>query len=226
MIRRDLVAALAPQIEPHVERDLVVAAAAGVQLGAAVTGDLGDAPFDRGVDVFVGRRERERTVGELLLDPIERGRDDAALLLAQQSDAREHLHVRTRTGEVVGREPPVERQADGEREQLVGRAFAEPAVPERLSVLAACHSCGSRHVGARALAARPRLGRQAPQPHEAFGVLVAERVFGVVGREVVVVEPTSHAATDRIAATRFEPQPHLAGHVLLRRRPRTRRARA
>ena len=34
--------------------------------------------------------------------------------------------------EVVGREAPVERQAGGEREQLVGRPGAEPAVPERL----------------------------------------------------------------------------------------------
>ena len=43
------------------------------------------------------------------------------------------VHVRARAREVVGREPAVERQADGEREQLVGRAFAEPAVPERLA---------------------------------------------------------------------------------------------
>ena len=49
---------------------------------------------------------------------------------------REHRDVRTRAGEVVGGEPAVERQADGEREQLVGRALAEAAVPQRLPGLA------------------------------------------------------------------------------------------
>ena len=38
--------------------------------------------------------------------------------------------VRARPDEVVGREAPVERQALGEREQLVGRAVGEATVPE------------------------------------------------------------------------------------------------
>ena len=120
--------------------------------------------------------------------------DDRPLLGGEQPDVREHRDVRARAREVVGREPAVERQADGEREQLVGRALAEAAVPQRLAgrVGSRAHSTRSR-----ALAARPRLGRQAPEPHEAFGVLVAERVLGVVGREVVVVEA---AAARRPAA--------------------------
>ena len=52
--------ALAAQVEAHVERDLVVAAATGVQLGTDRARDLGDPPLDRGVDVLVARRERER----------------------------------------------------------------------------------------------------------------------------------------------------------------------
>src|SRR5690349_14899918 len=64
--RGDLRLALAAQPEPQRERDLVVAAAAGVQLGAGRAGDLGDAPFDRGVDVLVARDERERSRVELL----------------------------------------------------------------------------------------------------------------------------------------------------------------
>ena len=127
------------------------------------------------------------SLGELLFDAVERGDDDAALVVGQQADARQHLHVRARTDEVVAREPAVERQADREREQLVGRALAEPAVPERLAARRLVRRARSR--GARALAARPRLGREAPEAHEALGVLVAERVVGVVGREVVVVEP-------------------------------------
>ena len=42
---------------------------------------------------------------------------------------------------------------------------------------------------------------------------MAERVFGVVGREVVVVETARRAPAGRVAPTRLEPQPHLAGHV-------------
>ncbi len=50
--------ALAPQAQ--VGRDLVVAAARRVQLGAGGAGELGDPPLDRGVDVLVGGDERER----------------------------------------------------------------------------------------------------------------------------------------------------------------------
>ena len=78
-------AAFAPQVEPHVERDLVVAAATGVQLRTDRARDLGDAALDRGVDVLVGRRERERLARELLLDAVERGDDDAPLVLGEQT---------------------------------------------------------------------------------------------------------------------------------------------
>ena len=65
--------------------------------------------------------------------------------------------------------------------------------------------------GPRALAARPRLGRQAPQAHEPFGVLVAERVLGVVRREVVVVERRAGArrptASQRPASSRSRTSP-------------------
>ena len=136
--------ALAPEEQPQVERDLVVAAAAGVQLGAGRARDLGDPPLDRGVDVFVGRRERERRRRRA---PLRRGR------ARRRSPARSSLgragrrassmcDVRARPGEVVGREPAVERQADGEREQLVGRALAEAAVPQRLRRVAVASLVG------------------------------------------------------------------------------------
>ena len=86
----------AAQVQPHVERDLIVAAAAGVQLRAGRARDLGDAALDRGVDVFVGRRERERSRRQLLFDARERGVDHLALLLVEQADPLEHVHVRAR----------------------------------------------------------------------------------------------------------------------------------
>ena len=111
-----LLTTFAAHVQPQVECDLVVAAAAGVQLGAGRPRDLRDAPLDRGVDVFVARHERERAVGQFLLDAVERGDDHRLLLRGEQPDAREHRDVRARAVEVVAREPVVERQADRERE--------------------------------------------------------------------------------------------------------------
>ena len=132
-MRGDLVVALAAHVEPEVERDLVVAAPTGMELGAGTARDLGDAAFDRGVDVLVGGSEREGAVGQLRADPIERGMDHRALFGGQQSDVLQHRHVRARAREVVDREPLIERQADGERQQFVGGPFTEAAVPQRLS---------------------------------------------------------------------------------------------
>ena len=58
---------------------------------------------------------------------------------------------------------------------------------------------------------------EAPQAHEPGGVLVAERVLGLVGRELVVVEPAVGAAAGDEAAPGLEPQPDLAGDVPLGR---------
>ena len=139
---------------------------------------------------------------ELLLDARERGGDHLALLLVEQADAFEHVHVRARSREVVAREPAVVRQADREREQLVGGAFAEPPGPERLPGCFASVRLGS-------LTAAPGPWRRdhvcADRPHsrtKPFGVLVAERVLGVVGREVVVVETARRAPADRAALSR------------------------
>ena len=51
-------------------------------------------------------------------------------VVGEHADTRQHGDVRARAREVVGREPPVERQALGEREQLVGRTVGEATVPE------------------------------------------------------------------------------------------------
>ena len=98
-------------------------------------GDLGDPALDRGVDVLVRGRELERALVQLGPDLIERVGDREALLLGEQPDRRQHVDVRPRAGEVVVGEPLVERQADAERHQRVGRTFAEAAVPERAGLV-------------------------------------------------------------------------------------------
>ena len=108
------------------------------------TGDLGDPALDRGVDVLVGRRELERAVVQLGPDPVERVGDREPLLLGEQADRRQHVDVRARAGEVVVRQPLVERQADAERHQRVGRPLAEAAVPERAGLAARVVAGGHR----------------------------------------------------------------------------------
>ena len=124
------VGALALEEQAQRGRDLVVAAAAGVELRAGRPRELGDAALDRGVDVLVAGTEHEGAVGELDSDPIERGDHQRRLLVGEQTRAREHRDVRARAHDVVGREALVEREALGEREQLVGRTVGEAAVPE------------------------------------------------------------------------------------------------
>ena len=122
------------RVEPQVGGDLVVAAAAGVDLAAGGTGDLGDPPFDGGVDVLVGRAELEGAAGELLLHLVERGEDRRRLLTVEQAAPHQPAHVGARAGDVVGCEPLVVGQRDGVGEQLLGRSIGEPAVPQRLAV--------------------------------------------------------------------------------------------
>src|SRR5690606_2734219 len=63
----------------------------------------------------------------------------------------------------------------------------------------------------------PGLDVQAPQPHEARGVLVAEPVAAVVGRERVVVEAVVAASARHLARPRRQVQPDVAGDEALAR---------
>jgi hypothetical protein len=111
--------------------DLVVAAAPGVELGPGVAGQGRDPALDGGVDVLVGGFEGEATGGQLGLDRVERGQHRLGLAGRQQSGPGQPGDVGPAAGQVVGRQPPVERQAHRERQQLLGRSPAEPPVPQR-----------------------------------------------------------------------------------------------
>ena len=119
--------------------------------------------------------------------------------------------VRARAREVVGREAPVERQALGEREQLVGRTVGEAAVPEGHAPGAS----GRDRPAARAHVSTDRPHRRTKPAESSW----RKRVGGVVGGEVVAVEAAVGAAAGDEAAARLEPQAHLAGDELLRRGP-------
>ena len=70
---------------------------------------------------------------ELLFHAVQRRDEDPALGIGQEAHPGQHLHVRVRAREVVGGEAPVEREAHGEREELVGGTLTEATVPERLA---------------------------------------------------------------------------------------------
>ena len=132
-------------------------------------GELGDPALDRGVDVLVGRRELERARRRARL---RRGRARRAPSRASSSvssaDAR-------RASATCAREPA---RSSGARrrsnDRLSVNASSSSAGPS------AKRPCQSGHAGRGAgpagppCSARPRLDRQAPEAHEAGGVLVAE----------------------------------------------------
>ena len=109
---------------------LVVAAAPRVQLGSDRAGDLRGAPLDGGVDVLVVGSEAEGAGRQLLAHVVQRRQQDGALLVGEHAGPLEAAHVGTRRHQVVPRQPLVEREADGERQQLLRRPVGEPPFPE------------------------------------------------------------------------------------------------
>jgi hypothetical protein len=118
-------------VEAQVGGDLVVTAAAGVQAGADVAGDLGHPALHRRVDVLVARGEGEAARRELLAHSRQGSEEDLAVGGPEQADPYQPPHVGGRAGQVVGGEAPVDAQAHGVGEQLLGRTGPlEAPLPE------------------------------------------------------------------------------------------------
>ena len=124
---------LAAHEQPQGRRDLVVATACGVHLAADFTGDLRDAPLDRGVDVFVARLDDERPRADLVGDRVQRSGDRSRFVGPENSAGAEHVDVSERSGDVVENEAHVESDAVGVRTQGVGTRRRETSVPQRLT---------------------------------------------------------------------------------------------
>ncbi len=169
-------------MDPHVGDDLVVAAAAGVELGAGFAGDLGEPALNRHVHILVGIGRN----GGAGLDLAPDGRE--AVLDGPQLGAGEHARiaqgagVRHRALDVLGPEAPIERQRAVQRHER-GRALAGEASRARdrhavYSVMTASYGPGDgvvleflHHVVLLADPG-PDLDRQAPQLDEPGGGLV------------------------------------------------------
>ena len=118
------------QIKPHVEGDLIVAAPRRVQFAPGRTDQLGQAPLDIHVNVFVGLGELELAAVDLALHRLQapddfarvRGRDDA--LLGQ------HFGVRDAAANIVAVEPGIDVDRRGKSFHRGRRAGAEAPAPK------------------------------------------------------------------------------------------------
>ena len=157
--------AAAPQAQRR--GHLVVAAPPGVQLGPDVAHQLGDAPFDGGVDVLVTGGEDELARGELLLHDVEGLHQGGHLAVGEDARLAQALDVRPRAGQVVVGQHPVEGQADGERGHGVGHAGRDASLPERQCSPLTSPACSGATAPAPACAPGPwRADHVAtPRPH-------------------------------------------------------------
>ena len=119
--------------ELHVGDDLIVAAAAGVQLAAEVAETLDQGALDVRVDVFQGDREGELAAVDLAGDGVEGGGDLLGLVGAEQADLGEHPGVGLAGADVVAVEAAVEADRFGEGFDAVVGGAAEAAAPGLLA---------------------------------------------------------------------------------------------
>ena len=72
---------------------LIIATATSVQLAAGSTGNFGNATLDCSMNVFVGGRQNECSVGELRFHLAQRGDDCFAIHSRQHPALPQHLHM-------------------------------------------------------------------------------------------------------------------------------------
>src|SRR5256885_5706884 len=118
------------QPQPHVERYLLIAAAAGVDLVGHRARALFQLANDEGVDIFVvGAIEEYRAV-RLRQNLLERFDDARALVGRQNVDALECPRERLRAANVDFEQPLVEMEGTGEALEDLRRSGLEAPSPE------------------------------------------------------------------------------------------------
>jgi hypothetical protein len=115
--------------QAEIERDLVVARAPRVQRGTG-RGDLGQAPFDCGVDVLVGLAELELALVQLALDAAKAAFDQREARPGQETRREQAARVRDAAGDV--KRVQLEIRLQGRRESLELRVegLAEATTPQ------------------------------------------------------------------------------------------------
>ena len=105
---RDDLVRLRAQIHAQVERDLIVAAAGGVQALAGVADALGEHLLDEHVDILGGRVNLQRAGFEIVQDRLQAVDDRVRVGLRDDVLRAEHGRVRHGAGDILAVHPAVE----------------------------------------------------------------------------------------------------------------------
>src|SRR5262249_42093742 len=120
-----------PQVQPEIERDLLVARAAGVQAPARVA-ELGDEQtLDEAVHVLIAAIDERGIAAAALENPAERGFDLTRLAYVENAGLRQRPRPRLAADHVVFEQPPIEAKRCAEVERRGVRRGGEPAGPQR-----------------------------------------------------------------------------------------------
>src|SRR5262249_1324945 len=115
--------------EANVRDDLVIAAAAGVQLATDVAQALDQRPLDVRVDIFQGNGESEIAAIDLAGDVVERTGNLLCLVGREQTPFGEDAGMGLAGADMVAIQAAVERDGLGEGFDAVVGAAAEAAAP-------------------------------------------------------------------------------------------------
>jgi len=121
-------ARLTEQEEPYVRSDLIVAAAAGMQLAGHRADKFPEAPLDGRVDVLICGGKREGPRAELLSDALQPRHERRDLIRRQHAGALERPRVGRARANIILRQAPVHLDRGVEApHQCVGLTGKAPA---------------------------------------------------------------------------------------------------
>ena len=130
--------ALVAQPQAQIERDLLVAAAPGVDLVGHRAGMLLQLADDQGVDVFIGGAVEELGLGGFLAYLVESFDDAGALGGGENAGLFQRACEGLRAAYIRADQAPVEIQRSGEAFEDLRRARFKPAAPELHAASAQC----------------------------------------------------------------------------------------
>ena len=177
------------EIEPQVERDLLVARAAGVQAAGGVAYPLHELPLDERVHVLVVARHEVRVAATDLANVAQGRADGGGLLGGEHPGAFERLRPRDASLDVVLEQPPVEGERRLEPKDLLVGSTGEAAGPEMLRV-------GHRGAGGGRAAG---VGRHSPRATPAAAALRPGARLAAVstGRPQILMNPSAASWSKR-----------------------------
>ena len=126
---------LIPGIEPHVEGDLVIAAAPGVQLLAELPDPLSQHRFHEAVHILAGLVHGQGAGLDILQDALQSLPDAGALLLREDARLFQGPHMRETPPDILGEKPLVKSDRCVECVDHLVCFFGKPSAPELRHVI-------------------------------------------------------------------------------------------